>query len=33
MDWTLIFLGAGLLVLGYIFNNGLKLKEEQALTI
>lgn len=33
MDWTLIFLGAGLLVLGYIFNNGLALKEEQALTI
>jgi Protein of unknown function (DUF2975). len=33
INWTLLFLGLGLLVVAYIFKNGLKLKEEQALTI
>ena len=30
MDWTLVFLGLGLLVLSFIFKNGLELKQDQA---
>ncbi len=33
VDWTQIFLGLGLLVLSYIFLNGLQLREEQSLTV
>ena len=33
LDWTLIFLGLALLVLSYIFKEGLLLKEEQVYTI
>lgn len=33
INWQLIFIGLSILVLSYIFKDGLKLKEEQALTV
>ncbi|MEJ7823739.1 MAG: DUF2975 domain-containing protein [Chitinophagaceae bacterium] len=33
INWQLIFVGLGMIVLGIIFKSGLKLKEEQALTV
>ncbi|MGI8949978.1 MAG: DUF2975 domain-containing protein [Chitinophagaceae bacterium] len=33
INWILVFLGLGMIVLSYIFKNGLKLKEEQDFTV
>lgn len=33
VDWQLLFVGLSIIVLSYIFKNGLRLKEEQTLTI